>query len=359
MSIKAVLTKWLTRKSYKGEFNPQDFRRILVVRPAKIGDTICLLPLIRELKKYLPAAEIDIYASTDNNFMFRFVPQVRHIYTKYKRRKAFSTLVEIFKMRANRYDLIIDTMDIRLGKIMTLVLINADWLIANTGFESRYGLNNADLELYYRLNSWQRIHTTERLLEYLHLLGIEDYDCSMEFPVGDDAIAFAKSFLKPYQHNRLIGFNADASSRERSILDTEIIDICRGINQSDSDIKILLFATPSRREHMRTLVEKSELNNVIIEHGTSGIFDAAALTSLMKVMVSPDTSFIHIASAFDIPTVAIYQNDPDHLAYWGPRSSRHVVIQPEQADASIRSFNIEDAVSATIKLLNEDTAVAI
>jgi ADP-heptose:LPS heptosyltransferase len=110
---------------------------------------------------------------------------------------------------------------------------------------------------------------------------------------------------------------------------------------------------------MRALVENSKLNNVIIEHGTSGIFDAAALISLMKVMVSPDTSFIHIASAFDIPTVAIYQNDPDHLTYWGPRSSRYVVIQPEQADASIRGFSIEDTIIATIKLLNENTDTAI
>ncbi|UCB53860.1 MAG: glycosyltransferase family 9 protein [Thiotrichales bacterium] len=353
MNIKAAIIKRLARKTYKGQFNPENFRQILIVRPAKIGDTICLLPLIRELKKALPSAEIDIYASTDNNFMFRFVPQVRHVYTRHKRRKLASTLGEIFRMRANHYDLIIDTMDIRLGKVLTLALINADWLIANSGFQSRYGLDNSDLPLYYRLNRWKLVHTTDRLLEYLDLLGIEEYDSAMEFSAGEEASAFASSFLKPHRQNRLIGFNADASNPARSVNDSEIIDIFRGIRQHDENIKILLFCTPSRYQHMRKLVETAQLDNIVIERGTKDIFDAAALASQMDVLISPDTSFIHIASAFDIPTVAIYPNDPDHLIYWGPRSSRHVVIQPGQKDASIRGFSTENTVSAAIQLLNE------
>lgn len=358
MNIKATLLKLLARKTYKGEFNPQGFRQILIVRPAKIGDTICMIPLIRELKKALPDAEIDIYASKYNNFMFKFVPQVRHVYFKRRNINLVHTLINIYKMRANHYDLVIDTTEIKFDKIVLLALINASWLIANTGYESRYGLWNSDLAFYYKLNKWKRIHTTERLLEYLEPLGINNYDNTMEFPVGDEAIAFAKKFLEPYQQNMLIGLNADASSKERSILDQEIIAICQGISHHDSNIKILLFSTPDRRSHMQALVDRAQLDNVIIEHGTTSIFDAAALTSQMKVMISPDTSFIHIASAFDIPTVAIYQNDPDHLIYWGPRSSQHVVIQPQQADASIRGFSVDAAVAAAISLLQDHTAAA-
>ena len=285
--------------------------------------------------------------------MFKFVPQVRHVYTKHNRRNAFKTFIDIFKMRANHYDLIIDTMDIRFGKVLSLVLINADWLIANTGHEGRYGLDNSDLDLYCKLNSWKRIHTTDRLLEYLQLLGIEDYDNTMEFPIGDKSMAFATSFLRPYDNYKLIGLNSDASSQARSILDSEITEICRSIKQCDRNIKIILFSTIEKRKHMQALIDNADLDNVIIEHGTANIFDAAALTSLMKVMISPDTSFIHIASAFDIPTVAIYQNDADHLTYWGPRSSRNVVIQPDEPGKSIRGFSINDTVSAAITLLND------
>ena len=354
MNLRASILKLIARKSYSGNFEPRKFRRILIVRPAKIGDTICLFPLIRELKKNIPSANIDVYASTYNNFMFRFMPQVRHVYTRYKRHKALTTLVEIFRMRRNHYELVIDTMDIRFGKVMALALIKADWLVANTGYERHYGMDNSDLGLYYKLNQWKQIHTTDRLVEFLRLLGIENYDNKMEFPLDGKTISFAESFLRPHADYKLVGLNAEATSKTRTIPNSGIIQLCKGLAQRDKNIKILLFSSPARHYDMNMLIENSKLNNVVVETGTKDIFDAAALVSFMKVMISPDTSFIHIASAFDIPTVAIYPNDPQHLRYWGPRSSKHVVIQPDQSDGSINDFSISGTVRAALKLLNEN-----
>ena len=355
MSLKAVILKFLSRKTYTDDFRPETFKNILIVRPAKIGDTICMFPLIRELNRFLPDANIDIYASTYNNFMFKYAPQVRHVYTKYKDRDTLKTLVDIIKMRTNHYDLIIDTIDIRFGKVIALAFIKARWLIANVGYESRYGLTNADLDLYYRLTDWRQIHTTDRLLEFLRLLGIDEYDSTMIFPIGDEAYQFAESFLKPYKGKKLIGLNADASDRDRSILDTEIIEICNGIKAFDSEIRILLFSSVSRREHMEALIKQARLDNVILEYGTANIFEAAALTSFMDVMISPDTCFVHIASAFDVPTVAIFQNDQNHITYWAPRSSRFVVIQPEEPGASIRGFSVRDTVNAATGLIKGES----
>lgn len=258
-------------------------------------------------------------------------------------------------MRSNRYDLVIDTMDLRFGKTLALATINARWLIANTGYEKRYGIDNADLGLYYKLTSWKQIHTIDRMLEFMHLLGIDSYDNTMEFPIGDEAVSFAKSFLEPFMAYKLIGLNADASNQARSILDSEIIDICSEIKRRDNQIKILLFSSISRRNHMVSLIKNAGLDNVIIEDGTTSIFDAAGLASLMDVMISPDTCFVHIASAFNTPTVAIFQNDHDHIKYWAPRSSKNIVIMPDEPGNSIRGFSINDTVSAAISLLN-DTA---
>lgn len=355
MSIKAKILKLLARKSYKDEFRPETFRKILIVRTAKIGDTICMFPLLREIKKAFPSAQIDIYASTYNNYLFKHTPNVSNVYTRYKERNTLNTLKDIFKMRANHYDLVIDTMDLRFGKTLALVFINASWLLANTGYESRYGIDNSDLGLYYKLTTWKQIHTIDRLLEFLQLLGINNYDNTMEFPIGDEAVLFAKSFLKPYEDHKLIGLNADASNRARSILDSEIIDICRKIKQRDGNIKILLFSSISRRSHMEALIKDSGLDNVILEDGTTSIFDAAALASFMNVMISPDTSFVHIASAFNIPTVAIFQNDQNHLKYWAPKSSNNIVIQPDEPGSSIRGFRIDDTVSSAINLMNDSS----
>ena len=352
MNIKAFLIKRLARKKYYKEFKPETLKKILIVRPAKIGDTICMLPLIRELKKAFPSARIDIYASTYNNFMFKHMPQVAQVYTKYRTKQTLKSVLDLFRMRSNKYDLIIDTLDLRFSKIIKLVFINATWLIANSGYTNRYGINNSDIKLYYKVNPWKEIHTTDRLLEFLSLLGVDNYDKTMELPVGNASMDYARSFLKPYAKYKFIGLNADAADHARTLTDSEIINICRGLKKSNENIKILLFCSKERKNHMKLLIKEASLIDVIYEEGSKSIFDAAALASFMHVIISPDTSFVHIASAYNIPIVGIYQNDPHKLKYWSPKSKKHIIVKPDGIGDSIRGFSIEETVSAAIQLLN-------
>ena len=173
----------------------------------------------------------------------------------------------------------------------------------------------------------------------------------MEFPIGTDSISFAESFLKPYRTCHLVGLNAEASDLGRSILDEELVEICRGIRDHDNKLRILLFATPDRREHMRSLIDQTKLDNVILEDHTKSIFDVAALVSFLNVMISPNTSFVHIASAFNIPTVAIFQNDAKDISFWSPRSSQYRIIKPLDASSTIRGFSTAETTSAAIELL--------
>jgi ADP-heptose:LPS heptosyltransferase len=353
LNPKALLLKLLARRRYRGDIDPARLRRILIVRPAKIGDTLCMYPLIRELKRALPQARVDVYAGVHNNFLFRYLPQVERVYTKYRNRHWPKTLREVLRMRRNRYDLVIDTMDIKFGKVLSLVLINPAWLIGSSGFESRYGIRNADLKFYDYLIPWQEIHTTDRLLGFLRPLGIDYESSAMEFPLGEDSIAFAEAFLAPYTGRYLIGLNAEASDIVRSINDDEIIGICRGIVHTQDNVVIILFSSPHRREHANTLIAAAGLVHVVPEKGSRNIFDAAALVSRLDVMISPNTSFIHIASAFDIPTVGIYHNDKHHLQAWSPRSSRSCVITPPGNGDDVRGFSIEQTVEAAVSFLNE------
>jgi ADP-heptose:LPS heptosyltransferase len=119
------------------------------------------------------------------------------------------------------------------------------------------------------------------------------------------------------------------------------------------NVVIILFSSPHRREHANRLIKTAGLDHVVAEKGSRNIFDAAALVSRLDLMISPDTSFIHIASAFDIPTLGIYRNDRNHIRTWGPRSSRSCVITPPSDSEGIRGFSIEQTVDAAIGLLDK------
>lgn len=79
-----------------------------------------------------------------------------------------------------------------------------------------------------------------------------------------------------------------------------------------------------------------------------------ALCDRASVVVSPDTSLIHIASALDKPVVGIYQNDGVKSIEWAPLCSHFaVVISPDPK--TIHGFSA-DAVVQKVLDLRQQTA---
>jgi ADP-heptose:LPS heptosyltransferase len=284
--------------------------------------------------------------------MFSNVGEISEVYTKFRRRP-LKALRQLLRMRRKRYDLVIDTMEIQFGKILALRFLRPRWLIGNTGYHDYRGLRHADLNMYDALSEWREVHTSLRMLSFLDLIGVTDYDDRMGFPVSGESMRFAKAFTAPYRNNLLIGFNIDTSDPARSVSDADFIDIYHQLLERKPDAVVLMFCTPDRQAHFRDLANSHRLSNLILEKGSSGFFDAAAIVKFVDIMITTNTSFIHIASAFDTPTVGIYHNDSHHLRCWGPRSSLHAVITPAEPGDSTRGFSTSAVTDAAFSLLEQ------
>jgi ADP-heptose:LPS heptosyltransferase len=72
-----------------------------------------------------------------------------------------------------------------------------------------------------------------------------------------------------------------------------------------------------------------------------------ALCDRASVVISPDTSLIHIASALDKPVVGIYQNDGVKSIEWAPLCSHFdVVISPDPK--TIHGFSADEVVQKVV-----------
>ena len=81
-----------------------------------------------------------------------------------------------------------------------------------------------------------------------------------------------------------------------------------------------------------------------------------ALCDRASVVISPDTSLIHIASALDKPVVGIYQNDGVKSIEWAPLCSDFaVVISPDPE--TVHGFSADEVVQKVLGLRNK-TAVS-
>ena len=74
-----------------------------------------------------------------------------------------------------------------------------------------------------------------------------------------------------------------------------------------------------------------------------------ALCDRASVVISPDTSLIHIASALDKPVVGIYQNDGIKPIEWAPLCSHFAVVIAPDAK-TIHGFSADEVVQKVLAL---------
>ena len=352
MDWKNWILKKMGMKKLVDPFVPKQIKRVLVVRNARIGDAVCIFPMLRELKKAYPHLEIDVHAGRHSDFLFSQLPYVNNVYTKYKKRQFLKTLIEIVRMKRRHYDLIINAMPMKFELEISLFWMNPRWMIGlgTSKDDKKYGVLREELSRYDKLKLFQPdMHMVDYLCGLLPLIGIDYYERKMEFPYDGDKFFVAQEFVKSLNANIVIGLNVDSSSLTRNLYEQQIVEIISGLH----DYQIVLLSLPERRAELEAIIAKYHLSNCQLSYQTNSIFDVAALLRVFDLLISPDTSSIHIASAVDIPTVGIYRNDDQHIALWGPLSTSHEIIRSSVLDDNtLEGFSTQEVVNKSIALIN-------
>ncbi len=349
--IKNFLFKKIVQKDYKNKLLDTKINKILIIRDGGIGDAICSYPLIRELKKYFKNSQIDIYASRNNYFMYKYVPEVNKVYLKHKKRHWIKTLSEVIKMRKVHYDLAIDDTVIRFHRSLYTMTINPKFALALAGKKERYGFNRENLSFYYKTYQAPKeiIHITEERLKVLELLGIKNYDTKMCFYLPNKKNKEILDYINKFKNFKLIGLNTDASHKNRTLNSKQIINLCKLLD--NEKIKIIPFCIPSKLNYFENLIKNNNLTNVILPFKTKSIYEAAEIVNKLDLIITPDTSFVHIASGLNIPTIGLFWNSPDKYILCAPKSEVSVALKPIGKEQNLSNIDIEEIACQSLKIL--------
>ncbi|HDX3850597.1 TPA: glycosyltransferase family 9 protein, partial [Escherichia coli] len=149
-----------------------------------------------------------------------------------------------------------------------------------------------------------------------------------ELPLSDDVREEMRS-LGSY-----IALNLEGSSQERtfslSIAENLIAKI-----QSETDIPIVIVYGPKGEDKARALVDC--YNNVYRLSLSPSIKRSAAIIKDAYIAITPDTSILHMASAYNTPVVAIYA---DYKTRWPAMAdvSESVVVGQKIDNISLDEF---------------------
>jgi ADP-heptose:LPS heptosyltransferase len=348
--FKSYILRLIAQRNYKTKLDPKKIKKILIVREGGIGDAISIYPLLREIKKNYPNISIDIYAGLSNNFMYTYVNEVNNVYTKYKKRQFIKSFIDLIKMKMQSYDLLIELTPFRMSRTLACIFIQPKYAIAVTGTKKKYGFNREAISFFHKTYpQHENEHIVKRYLHILEYIDIYNPDDKLEFYLPK--ATNKKHTLKKQENIFYVGFNTDGSHIDKTLSNSQIINICNTLKLDK--IKIILFCAPQKRKAFKELINNNNLTNTNLLPETKTIYEAAQVVRNLDLMITPNTSFVHIASGLKIPVLGLFGNSKLHTVVWAPYKVAYDIVTPtKEGTLSLRDINIYEIKAKLIKLLN-------
>ena len=335
-----------------GFLEENDIKSILFLRyDGKIGDMVVNSLMFREIKKVYPDIKIGVVARGAAIDIIKDNPNVDKIYEYYKDRKKIKDLA--LKIKEEKYDLLIDFSE--------MLRVNQMMLINLCGARINIGLDRKDWKLFdLSIESskdfkWTE-HITNRYLAYLVRLGLkrENIDISYDIYLKDEK-KYETFFYKIKENKKLI-LNPYGASKHKSFNIETLENIITYLK--DKDIAIILVYFGDKYKELEFLEKKYK--SVYIPKKIESILNTAILIKKSDYVISPDTSIVHIASAFNKKMITVYppkggKYGIDHLV-WAPKSKYNKVIFCKDKtgnydEIDINTFNFDEMKKEILKIL--------
>ena len=329
-----------------------NIKSILFLRyDGKIGDMIVNSLMFHEIKKVYPDIKIGVVARGAAVDIIRENPNVDKIYEYYKDRKKIKDLA--LKIKEEKYDLLIDFSE--------MLRVNQMMLINLCGARINIGLDRKDWKLFDlsiesgRDFKWTE-HITKRYLAYLVKLGLkkENIDISYDIYLKDEKKY--EVFFNEIKESKKLILNPYGASKHKSFSIETLENIINYLK--DKDIAIILVYFGDKYKELELLEKKYKY--IYIPEKIESILDTAILIKKSDYVISPDTSIVHIASAFNKKMITVYppkggKYGVDHLV-WAPKSEYSKVIFCKDKtgtydEIDINTFNLEEIKEEISKIL--------
>lgn len=336
------------KKSIK--FDIKKTKKILFFRYDRIGDMIITTPVFRELKLKHPNIKITVLASKTNQEVLKSNPYVDEIVVNYKN-NLIGNLTSLIKLKKQNFDACVEfDHSVVPHAIIRLKIINPK-IVISVLKEGRYGVNGNDLELYdFYTEKKQNTHFRDIWLATLSPFGIKSKSNHYDLFYNQYQSHIAKNFVNKFYNNFLIGINLEGAVKGKRIKFEDFKNICKGIYNSNYKIRIIVFSPPHKYQSVKEMISKMNLGYVIQSYKTNTILDLAALIDNMDLIISPDTSVVHIASTYNKPIVTIHENNIHSYKLFAPTSKLSRTVFSKSKN-SLVGFSVNDLITYCLELI--------
>ena len=300
-------------------------KSIVILARECFGDVIMLTPLIAALKKRDPETKIYIVAVT--RIVYNFFQSDKNIEATYHAKRDLFRY--FFKFFPKKYDVLFNSKDHRSTSfLLQSRLIRARYKVGFTG-------NGNEALFDHLLELPAGTHESQRNLALLRTITGEIPETPKpyipEMPVSEEI----RKLLEQLQENQYIGINISAGTPGGH----RTVEQWSDLISSFSDERFVIFSAPSDIEEKRQI--EAPHPNVLATPATKNLYEVWKILDKLKLLITPDTSLVHVAACSDKPVVALYRFSPNDSRLFAPLSTLHEVItSPTQEVMDIKNEKI-------------------
>jgi len=317
---------------------------ILVVALGRIGDLVLVTPIFRALKQLDPTPEVHLLAGRNNYRTVQahpFVDKV-HVYTK----KPWSTLQLIYTLRTTCFDLWIDPKDhpsresrlfARIGRYRTAVGFNTP------------GKPRVFTHSVIPHTEQVGVHMSTHCLRTLEPLGIYAQDARPALGVDPQAAQRLCEFLKEHAVSAYCLVNISGAIPDRTWQTEKWIGLINTIAR-ESDGYFLICCLPRDYVQARQILQFTTKTCL---YETPSIVEVIAAVARADLVLTVDTSIVHIASAFNKPIVSLQPNIYHNYTKYRPLSQHSRGVMAAKEGATVGEIALEKVLGEYRSLRDE------
>ena len=300
-------------------------------------------PLFSIIKKQLPDSEITVLASVHNHIVIRNNPNVDSILIFDKSPLKLTALYS--KLRKVHFDYLIDPKDhySRESKLIAYVVL-AKHKIGFIGDrkKSPFTIGIADSD------SNENVHYISRVLNVLTSMSIE---ISQQIPLPElltteESDINIKKFFENVNDKKILLINLSAGSPDRLWPAVKWKSVINSVDRSKVYFVLIYMNTEQK------LAEEIINATNIVSFNSDKFDDIISIISKSHLLISPDTSLIHVASAFNKPILALYNGLHSNYMKFAPLSSLKDIVFAADGQKSIEEIDTHIVIDKLSDLLN-------
>jgi len=290
--------------------------KFLIIQTAFIGDVILATPIIEKLHKFYPDSQIDFLLRKGNGNLLKNHPYISNLLIWDKKTNKKKNLFKIIKLtRSKKYDCVIN-----LQRFASTGIITAFSKGKRTvGFDKNPFSFLFTRKLKHEIGNTK--HEVERNIELISDITDTSVFKPKLHPSKEDFQIVSQYKMRPY-----ICMAPTSVWFTKQFPADKWIEL---INKTDTKYHIYLIGGPDDKEACENIKKLSSNINVTNLCGDLSLLQTSALMANASMNYVNDSAPMHMASAMNAPTTAIYCSTIPDFGF-GPLSDHSKIIETEE-----------------------------